>query len=45
VPDRGVEGQEALEDTGPQARGDTSAMFFQAELVLERPDDRLDALA
>jgi hypothetical protein len=30
---------------GPQACGGASAVAFQAELVLQRPDDRLDALA
>src|SRR6266511_3041563 len=44
VPDGGVERQEPLDDPGPQPGGDTAAVAFQAELVLERPDDRLDAL-
>src|SRR5213595_3046033 len=44
-PDHSVEGEQALEDTGPQPRGDTAAVPVQAELVLERPDDRLHPLA
>ena len=45
VPDRGVEGEQALHDAGPQAGGHAAAVVFQAELVLQRPDDRLHALA
>src|SRR5215211_5238360 len=44
-PDGSVEGEQALEDTGPQPRGDAAAMAVQAELVLQRPDDRLHPLA
>ena len=44
VPDAGVEGQQPLEDPGPQAGGDASAVAFEAELVLQGPDDRLDPL-
>jgi hypothetical protein len=45
VPDRGVKDQEALHDAGPQAQRYSPAVVFEAELVLQRPDDRLDALA
>src|ERR1022692_2698321 len=45
VPDDGVESQQALDDTGPQPGGYPAAVVFQAELVLQGPDDRLDALA
>jgi len=45
VPDGGVEGQEALDDPGPQARRDAAAVAAAAELALEGPDGRLDALA
>jgi hypothetical protein len=45
VPDRGVEREQALDDAGPQAGGDAAAVPFEAELVLQRPDDRLDPLA
>jgi hypothetical protein len=45
VPDGGVEGEEALHDTRPQSGWDASAVVFQAKLVLQGPDDRLDALA
>ena len=44
VPDAGVEGEQPLHDAGPQART-PAAVAFEAELVLQRPDDRLDALA
>ena len=45
VPDGGVEGEQALDDAGPQAGGDSCAVAFQAELAFEGPDDGLDALA
>jgi hypothetical protein len=45
VPDRSVEGEQAPDDAGPQAGRDRAAMAFEAELVLQGPDDRLDALA
>jgi hypothetical protein len=45
VPDAGVEREQALEDAGPQACGDAAAVVFEAELVLQCPDDGLDALA
>src|SRR6266581_9590853 len=43
-PDGSVEGEQALKDARPQSGGDPAAVAFQAELVLECPDDRLDAL-
>jgi hypothetical protein len=43
-PDDRVEGEQPLDDTCPQPGGDASAVAFEAELVLQRPDDRLDAL-
>src|SRR5215467_1231516 len=45
VPDGGVERQEALHDPGPQSGGNSAAVAFEAELVFQRPDDRLDTLA
>ena len=45
VPDDGVEGEEPLDDAGPEAGGDAAAVAFEAELVLQRPDDGLDPLA
>ena len=42
VPDGGVERQQALHDPGPQSGGDPAAVAFQAELVLQRPDDGLN---
>src|SRR6266536_3982367 len=45
VPDAGVEREQALDDPGPQAGGDAAAVAFEAELVLQGPDDRLDPLA
>src|SRR5215217_2564312 len=44
-PDRGVEGQEALDDAGPEPGRHSSAVSLQAKLVLQGPDDRLHALA
>ena len=44
VPDGRVEGQQALHDPGPQAGGGAAAVAFEAELVFQRPDDRLDPL-
>src|SRR5262249_1312858 len=44
VPDAGVEGQEALHDPGPEPGGDPAAVAFEAELILQRPDDRFNAL-
>jgi len=43
-PDDGVEGEEPLDDPCPQPGGDPAAVAFEAELVLEGPDDRLNAL-
>ena len=45
VPDAGVEGGEPLDDAGPGSCGDAAAVAFEAELVLQGPDDGLDALA
>jgi|SRR5260370_25759297 len=45
VPDRGVEREQALDVGGPQPSRDAPAVAFQAELVLQRPDNRLDPLA
>jgi hypothetical protein len=42
---RRVEGEQALDDAGPQPRGDPAAVTVQAKLVLEGPDDRLHPLA
>ena len=44
VPDGCVEGEQPLDDAGPQPGWDAAAVAFQAELVLQRPDDRLDPL-
>src|SRR6266849_2734551 len=44
VPDGGVEGEQPLHDAGPQPGGDAAAVAFEPQLVLQRPDDRLDAL-
>ena len=43
-PDDGVEREQALHDPRPQPAGNPAAVPFQAKLVLQRPDDRLDAL-
>src|SRR4029453_5916997 len=43
-PDRRVEGEQALDDAGPQPRGDPAAVTVQAKLVLQGPDDRLHPL-
>ena len=43
-PDDGVESEQALHDAGPQPGGCPAAVAFEAELVLQGPDDRLDAL-
>src|SRR4029453_2812493 len=43
-PDHGGQGEQALGDPGPQSGWDAAARSVQAELVLERPDDRLDPL-
>jgi hypothetical protein len=45
VPDGCVQGEQPLDDPGPQPGGDASAVAFETKLVLERPDDCLDALA
>ena len=45
VPDRSVESKEPLHDACPQAGRDARAVTLEAELVLQRPDDGLDALA
>src|SRR5215475_4265752 len=45
VPDGGVEGEQPLDDAGPQPGGDAAAVPFEAQLVLQGPDDGLDALA
>ncbi|MEV5892850.1 hypothetical protein AB0L76_25965 [Nonomuraea fuscirosea] len=44
VPDDGVEGEDALADARPEAVGVAGIVAFEAELVLQRPDDRFDAL-
>ena len=44
VPDGGVERQEALDDPRPEPGRDASAVAFEAELVLQGPDDGLDPL-
>jgi hypothetical protein len=44
VPDRGVGREQALDDPRPQPGGDSTAVAFEAELVLQRPDDRLNLL-
>src|SRR5947209_19351669 len=44
-PGGGVECQEARDDACPQPHGDPAAVSFQAKLVLQGPDDRLDTLA
>jgi len=44
VPDAGVEREQPLHDAGPQPGGDAAAVAFEAELVFQRPDDRLHAL-
>jgi hypothetical protein len=41
-PDHGVEGEQALHHASPQPCRDAAAGMAQAQLVLERPDDRLD---
>jgi hypothetical protein len=45
VPDAGVEGEEPLDDAGPESCGDAAAVAFEAELVLQGSDDGLDPLA
>ena len=45
VPDAGVEGEEPLDDAGPESCGDAAAVAFEAELAFQGPDDGLDALA
>src|ERR1019366_8427645 len=44
VPDGGVEREQALDHAGPQPGGYPAAMVLETELVLQRPDDRLDTL-
>jgi len=44
VPAACVEREQPLDDADPQASGDASAVVFEAELVLQRPDDGLDPL-
>jgi hypothetical protein len=44
VPDDGVERQQALDDPSPTARRDAAAVAFEAELVLQCPDDLLNPL-
>src|SRR5258707_12313913 len=44
IPDAGVEREQSLHDPGPEPGGDPAAVAFEAELVLQRPDDRLDSL-
>jgi hypothetical protein len=44
VPDAGVEREQPLDDAGPQPGGDAPAVAFEAELVLQGPDDGLDPL-
>ena len=43
-PDGGVERQQALDDPRPEPGRDAAAVAFEAELVLQGPDDGLDAL-
>jgi hypothetical protein len=38
VPDGGVEGQQPLDDPGPQAGRGAPTVAFQAELALQRPE-------
>ena len=45
VPDAGVEGEEPLDDAGPEPCGDAAAVAFEAELAFQGPDDGLDALS
>src|SRR5438552_3435289 len=45
VPDRSIKREQALDDPGPQPSGGPAAVAFEAELVLQRPDDRLYPLA
>ena len=44
-PDAGVEGEEPLDDAGPESCGDAAAVAFEAELAFQGPDDGLDALS
>src|SRR4029077_7923633 len=44
VPDDRVEGEQPLDDASPQPGRDASAVAFESQLVLQRPDDCLDAL-
>src|SRR5215213_1155121 len=44
-PDRGGQGGQPLGDAGPQAVDGVGAVAFQAELVFEGVEDRLDPLA
>src|SRR5256885_15920752 len=44
MPDDRVKGEQPLDDPGPQPGGDPAAVSFEAELVLQRPDDCLNAL-
>src|SRR5262245_9735362 len=45
VPDGGVEREQPLDDPRPQPGGDAAAVPFEAQLVLQGPDDGLNALA
>jgi len=44
VPDCGVECEQPLHDACPQPGGGRAAVAFEAELVFQRPDDRLNPL-
>jgi hypothetical protein len=44
VPDADVECEQPLNDAGSKPGGVPGAMAFEAELVLQRPDDGLNAL-
>src|SRR4029453_1302412 len=44
-PDRGGQGEQALADADEDPAEDAATVLFQAELLLEGVDDRLDPLA
>jgi hypothetical protein len=45
LPDRGGEGQEAVQYADPDPRGGVPTVLFEVELALEGVVDRLDDLA
>ena len=45
VPDRGGEGEHALQDADPGAAGSVTAVAFEVELAFEGLADRFDDLA